>query len=211
MAALYFDDESETGFHWSARTSHHFFVKLGPSWLNDCLQGVEICVVTSWNIPLQNRPNSIVHGINIRAWGCHICLPRNPPDSVQPRLTDIQSLKDRCVSWSIILYEDLLVFKSFCESSKKFFLQHVQINLAVDFQAIINEHQTRFAHVWCNSSPNHIANRFLVSKLTSDVDWWVSRAMGINFIILLIGHSLHRGHLLVGPNEDLAGGWLHFP
>ena len=70
-----------------------------------------------------------------------------------------------------------------------FFLQYVQINLVVDFQALINERQTRFAHVWCNSSPNHIANRFLGPKLTSDVDWWVSRAIGINFVILLIGHS----------------------
>ena len=33
--------------------------------------------------------------------------------------------------------------------------------------------------------------------------------MGINPIILLVGHSLHREHLLVGPNEDLACGSLH--
>ena len=77
IAAFCFDDESETGFHWSARKSHHFFVQLGPSWLNDCLQGVQIGVVTSWNILLQNRPDSKVHGINKMAWGCpHLLVPK---------------------------------------------------------------------------------------------------------------------------------------
>ena len=78
MAAFFFDDECETGFHWSARTSHHFFVQLGPSWLNDCLQGVQIGVVTSRNISLKNRPDSKVHGINIRAWGCPHLLVHEP-------------------------------------------------------------------------------------------------------------------------------------
>ena len=196
-------DESETGFHWSVRTSHHFFVQLCPIWLIDSLQGFLIRVVTSWNIPLQNRPIAKSMGLISGLEGVHIWLSWNPPDSVQLRLTDVQRRKDRCVSWSMFLYEDLFVLKSFCEPRKNFFLQHVQINFAVDFQVLINETQTRFAHVWCNSSPDHIANRFLGSKLTSDVDWWVYRANGINSIILLIGHSLHREYLLLGPNKDL--------
>ena len=69
-AAFCFDDESLTLFHWSAITSHHFSVQLGPSWLNNCPHGVQIGVVTSWNILLQNRPATKVHGINIRVWGC---------------------------------------------------------------------------------------------------------------------------------------------
>ena len=83
----------------------------------------------------------------------HIYSYRNLPDSVQLRLTDIPRLRDRCVSWSIVLYEDLFFLTSFCEPRKNsFFLQHIQINLAVDFQALINEQQTIFAHVLCNSS-----------------------------------------------------------
>ena len=113
--------------------------------------------------------------------GVHIYLSRNPSDSVQLCLTDSQKLKDRCMSWSIILYEDLFVLKSFCEQRKIFFLLLVQINLAGDFQALINEHQTKFAHVRWNCSTNHISNRFLASKMTSDVDMWVSRAEGIFF------------------------------
>ena len=53
----------------------------------------------------------------------------------------------RCVSWSIVLFEDVIVLKSICEARKNFSLLHVKINLAVDFQALINEPQTRFAHV----------------------------------------------------------------
>ena len=172
MAASCFDDESETGFHWSAGTSHHFFVQLGLSWLNDCLQGVKIGAVTSWNIPLQNIPDSKVHGINIRARGCpHLLVPipswfGPAPPHWQPKAQGpLCELKHR-LAWRIIL-----VLKSLCESRKNFFLHYVQINLAVDFQALINERQTRFAHVWWISSPYHIANRFLASKLTSDVDW----------------------------------------
>ena len=143
--------------------------------------------------------------------GFQICLSRNRPDSVQLRLTGSQRLKDRCGSWNIVLYEDLLVLKSLCEPRKNFFLQEVQINMAVNFQVLINEHQMRFAHVYCNSRPNQITNMFLAPKLTLDVGWWVSRAKGTNSIILLIGHSLRREHLLVGPNLELASGWLHFP
>ena len=47
MAAFCFEDESETGFHCSARTSHNLFVQLGSSCLNDCLQGVQVVGVTS--------------------------------------------------------------------------------------------------------------------------------------------------------------------
>ena len=68
MAVFCFDDESEMGFHWSARTPHHFFVQLDPSWLNGCLQGFKFGVVTSWTISLQNRLERKVHGIRIRAW-----------------------------------------------------------------------------------------------------------------------------------------------
>ena len=57
MAAFCFDDESETGFHWSARPLHYVFIHLGLSWLNDCLQEVPLGMVSSWNIPLQNRPD----------------------------------------------------------------------------------------------------------------------------------------------------------
>ena len=79
--------------------------------------------------------------------GVHIWMSPNPSFSVQKRLTDSHRPDDRCVSWNIVLYEDLLVLKSFCEPSKNFFLQHAKVNSAVDFQALINEHQTRFAHV----------------------------------------------------------------
>ena len=76
MAAFCFDDESEIGFHWSARTSHQFFVQLGPSWLTDCLQEDQIGAVLSWNVPLQNRPDRKVYEINIRAWRCpHLLVP----------------------------------------------------------------------------------------------------------------------------------------
>ena len=121
LTAFCFDDESETGFHWCAWTSHYFFNQLGPSWLNDYLQAVQIGLVISWNITLQRdliaKSMRLVSGFE----GVHICLSWNPPDSVQLRLTDIQGLKDRCVSWSIVLYEDLFVLKSFCNPRKKFF------------------------------------------------------------------------------------------
>ena len=121
LAAFCFDDESETGFHWSARTSHRFFVQLGPSWLNDRLQRVLIGVITSLNIPLQNKPANKVHGISIRLEGAHKSLSRNPPESVRLRLIDIQRNKDRCVSLSIVLYELFFVLESFCEPRKNFF------------------------------------------------------------------------------------------
>ena len=77
-AAFCFDEYSETGFHWCARPTHQFSIQLGPSWLNDCLQGVQVGVLTSWNIPFQNIPDSKVHGIYIRAVGCpHLFVPKS--------------------------------------------------------------------------------------------------------------------------------------
>ena len=70
IASSCFDGESETCFHWSVWTSHHFNVQLVPSCLNDCLQTLQIGVVRSWNFLLRNRPDSKVQEINIRAWEC---------------------------------------------------------------------------------------------------------------------------------------------
>ena len=108
MAAFCFDDVSETGFYWSAWTSHHLFVQLGPSWLNNCFQEVQIGVVTSLIIPLQNRPDSRVHGNNIRAWGCSDLLVPNPswfgpaPPHWHPKPPGpLCGLKHRLVWWLI--------------------------------------------------------------------------------------------------------------
>ena len=166
MAAFCFDDDPETGINWSARTSHHFFVQLGPSWLNDCLQGVQIGVVTSWNIPFQNRPDSKVHGIDIRTWGWPQLLDPKASEMILASLLG----RIRCVSWSTVLFEDVIVLKSFCKARKNFFIQHVHINLAVDIHALINEDKRRFAPAWRNSSPNHNSNRFMAPKRSSGVD-----------------------------------------
>ena len=60
----------------------------------------------------------------------------------------------RYVIWSIVLYDDVTILKSFCELSKNFFLQYAQIKLAVDFNAFIMEDLLRFAPIWWNSSLN---------------------------------------------------------
>ena len=108
MAAFCSDDESEAGFHWSARTSHNFFVQLGLSWMNDCLQGVRIGVVTSWNILLQIRPDRKVHGINIRAWGWpYLLVPKPswfgpvPPHWLPKAQGPLCELKHRPLWWFI--------------------------------------------------------------------------------------------------------------
>ena len=121
MAAFCFVDECETGFHWSAWTSHHFFVQLSPRWLNDCTQWVKIWVITSWNITLQSRPDSKVHGINIRAWRCpHLLVPK--PSWFGPASPHWQQrLKDRCVSWSVVPYEDCSFWKVSVSQEKAFF------------------------------------------------------------------------------------------
>ena len=211
MAAFRFDDECETGFHWSARTSYHFFVQLGLSWLNDCLQGVQVGVVTSWNIPLQSWPDSKVHRINIRVWRCPHLLVEDPsrigpaPPHWQPKAQGPLCEQTHRPVRRFICSQKLLWGK------EELFFATCSRQQVVDFQAFTKKHQTRLDHVWCNIGPNQNANKFIVFKLTSDYDWWVSRAKVINSMISLNGHSLHREHLLAGPNEDLAGGWQQFP
>ena len=137
MAVICFDDESEMGFHWSARPSHHFFVQRGPSWLNDCLQGVQIGVVTSWNISLQNRSDSKVHGINTRRCSCpNFLIPKPswfgpaPPHLQTKAQGSLCELKQYPV-WRFIWSQKFLWAKEGI-----FFLQHVQINLAIHFKLL---------------------------------------------------------------------------
>ena len=121
IAAFIFDDESETGFHWSARTSHQFLVHLCPSWLDDYLQAVQMGVVTNWNIRLQIKTDSKVYGINIRAWGCpYLLVPK--PHWFGPAPPHLHSKAQGPLSnWSIVLCDDYLFSKVSVRQGRTFF------------------------------------------------------------------------------------------
>ena len=104
------------GFPRSARTPHHFFVQLSPSWLNGRILCIKIGIGAIWNKLLQSKPDSRVHETNFRAWRWSLLL-------VPKALEIILALflgQIRYVSWSTVLCEDVNDLKSFCKPRKIF-------------------------------------------------------------------------------------------
>lgn len=158
---------------------------LRPTWRKQnegCLQGVQIGVGTSQNVALQNGPDSEVHRIDIWIWWWpHLLVPEAWEMVLARLLSHI-----RCVSWSPVHCEDEIIPKWFSESRQNLFLQHIQINLTIDFHAFLNHDQRRFVPIGCNNSPDHDWSRLLAFQMASGVDWQVLWTFGMNPIILLI-------------------------
>lgn len=158
---------------------------LRPTWRKQnegCLQGVQIGVGTSQNVALQNGPDSEVHRIDIWIWWWpHLLVPEAWEMVLARLLSHI-----RCVSWSPVHCEDEIIPKWFSESRQNLFLQHIQINLTIDFHAFLNQDQRRFVPIGCNNSPDHDWSRLLAFQMASGVDWQVLWTFGMNPIILLI-------------------------